>query len=151
VADKNKKPWYVGGLHFQCSECGNCCSGPNEGYIWATRQEIKFIADFLKEPVEQVRRKYMKRIGLRTTIIENPITKDCVFLKKIAGEKRCMIYPVRPNQCRTWPFWADNIASPNNWNETAVKCSGINRGRCYSCAEIEKIKRQKQWWNDGGK
>ena len=43
-----KSPWYIGGLHFECGQCGKCCSGPDEGYIWVTKEEIRFIADYLK-------------------------------------------------------------------------------------------------------
>ena len=144
---KKKTPWYVAGLHFECTQCGRCCSGPSEGYIWVTKPEIKLIADFLKISVEQLRQKYIKRIGLRTTIIEQPTTKDCVFLQKNGRPKGCAIYPVRPNQCRTWPFWSDNLANPNAWNKAAQKCSGINRGRGYSFEEIERIRKEK-WWQD---
>ena len=143
-----KNKWYAGGLNFQCMQCGQCCAGPGEGYIWITRPEIELVADFLKEPVRQVRQKYLNRIGLRLSIIEQPITKNCIFLRKIDGGKKCMIYPVRPNQCRTWPFWSDNLACPDSWNRTAQKCSGVNRGRHHSFEQIEKIRKQKKWWKD---
>jgi len=140
--------WYASGLHFECQQCGACCSGPGEGYIWVTSPEIKLIADFLKVPVEEVRQKYLRRVGLRRTIIERPITKDCVFLQEADSRKRCMIYPVRPSQCRIWPFWPDNLANPNAWNKAAQRCGGINRGRYYSFEEIEKIRKNKKWWQD---
>ena len=62
-----------------------------------------------------------------------------------------MIYPVRPGQCRTWPFWSENLASPNAWNKTAQKCPGINRGKLYSYEQIQKIKRNKNWWLEAKK
>jgi len=139
--------WYVGGLHFECVQCGGCCSGPGEGYIWVTKQEIKLITDYLRVSSEQLHNKYLRRIGLRRTIIEDPVTKDCIFLKKVEGIKRCAIYPVRPNQCRTWPFWPENLASQNAWNNAAKKCPGINRGKLYSLEEVEKIEKSK-WWQD---
>ena len=138
-------PWYAAGLHFECTGCGACCAGPEEGFIWATKPEQSFIADFLKLSVNQLRRKYMRREGLRTTIIEDPCTKDCIFLE---GGKRCRIYSVRPNQCRTWPFWASNLGSPNAWNEAAQGCPGINRGPLFTREEIDAIKKQKCWWAD---
>ena len=141
----NKKKWYITGLHFECVQCGQCCSGPGEGYIWLTKPEVEFIAVFLKISVEQLRQKYLKRVGLRTSIIEEATTKDCVFLQDVDGERKCVIYPVRPNQCRTWPFWPDNLESPNKWNKAAVKCDGINHGKYYSFDEIEKIRKQKKW------
>jgi hypothetical protein len=144
-----KRKWYVAGLHFECQRCANCCSGPTEGFIWTTRAEIEFIADFLKEPIGQVRKRYLKRIGLRNTLIERPQTKDCIFLRKIDGQKKCMIYPVRPSQCRNWPFWSSNLSSQDVWNNTVRKCGGINRGRFYSFDQIEKIRKQTKWWIDG--
>jgi len=145
---RNKITWYVAGLHFECRACGGCCSGPAEGYIWVTKREIEFIAESLKLTVGQVRREYLKRVGLRTTIIEHQTTKDCIFLQNSAGCRECTIYCVRPDQCRTWPFWPENLANPGAWNKAAQKCSGINRGRLYSFEEIEQIKRSKNWWQN---
>jgi uncharacterized protein len=138
--------WYVAGLHFECQKCGACCSGPDEGYIWITKSEIELVADFLKVSADDLRKNFLKRAGLRTTIIEQQATKDCIFLRDIDGRKQCMIYPVRPSQCRSWPFWQDNIECPDNWNRTAQKCPGINRGRLYEQQEIRRIKGNKKWW-----
>ena len=143
-----KTLWYIAGLHFECQQCGGCCSGPGEGYIWITRPEIEMIADFLKISVSQLRQQYLKRVGLRTSIIEQSATKDCIFLRKVEGRKQCVIYPVRPGQCRTWPFWSENLACPGAWNKTAQKCPGINRGKLYSFEQIQKIKGNKKWWQD---
>lgn len=146
-----KTLWYIGGLHFECFQCGNCCSGPDEGYIWITKPEIELLAKHLRLSVEQLRKKYLKRIGTRTSIIEEGVTKDCIFLTKIDGRKGCAIYPVRPNQCRTWPFWASNLMGPDGWNGATVKCPGVNRGRLYSVEEIEQVKNSKKWWSDDRK
>ncbi len=143
-----KMSWYIAGLHFECQRCGKCCSGPGEGYIWVTKPEIQIIADFLKMSPGQLRQKYLKHVGLRTTIIEQRTTKDCIFLQNSAGQRKCIIYPVRPSQCRSWPFWSNNLASPDAWNKATQKCPGINHGRLYSSAEIEEIKRSKKWWQD---
>ncbi len=138
---KNSKPkWYTTGLHFECSACGACCCGPDEGYVWATKKEIELIADHLQLSVEQVRKRYTRKIGLRTSLLEKPRNKNCVFLDFVNGQKLCGIYSVRPTQCRNWPFWPGNLKSPNDWNITTAKCPGINRGKLYSYEEIEKIK-----------
>ena len=141
-----KNPWYAAGLHFECVQCGRCCAGPSQGYIWVTRKEIELIANHLNETVSQLRQRFLKRIGLRTTIIEHPTTKDCIFLQKKNNQRTCIIYPVRPSQCRSWPFWPNNLESPDTWNKAAQKCPGINRGKLYSCEEIEQIKKIKKWW-----
>ena len=144
---KNNK-WYIAGLHFECFKCGNCCAGPDEGYIWITKPEINLLTKYLKMNPDQLRRKFLKRLGPRTTIIEEPKNKDCIFLTRINHQKGCAIYPVRPNQCRTWPFWPENLKTPNTWNASATKCPGINRGKLYTFEQIEKIKSQKKWWTD---
>ena len=106
-----------------------------------TRQEIEFIAEHLTITVEELRQQYTRRVGLRTTIIEELTTRDCIFLNDRAGRRGCEIYPVRPSQCRSWPFWPENLKNPSAWNRAAQKCPGINRGRLYSFEEIERIKR----------
>jgi len=93
-----------------------------------------------------LRKKFLKRVGLRTTIIEQAGTKDCIFLEESATGRKCTIHPVRPSQCRSWPFWPDNLAGANSWNKAAQLCSGINRGRCYSFEKIQRIKKEKKWW-----
>ena len=83
---------------------------------------------------------------MRTTVIEQQGTRDCTFLQKIDGQKRCSIYSVRPSQCRNWPFWPGNLTKPNDWNLAARKCPGLNRGKLHNCKTIEKIKKEKKWW-----
>jgi Fe-S-cluster containining protein len=146
MSPEEKDRWYVTGLHFECLQCGNCCSGPEQGYVWITRPEIELVAEFLDIPIGELRRKYLKRVGMRTTVIEQQGTRDCAFLQKIDGQKRCTIYSVRPSQCRNWPFWPGNLTKPNEWNLAARKCPGINRGKLHSCKSIEKIKKDKKWW-----
>jgi Fe-S-cluster containining protein len=138
--------WYAGGLHFACRECGACCAGPTEGYIWVIEPEIELIADYLKTTPGELGRRYLRRVGLRTTVIEHRTTKDCIFLREVAGKRRCAIYPVRPNQCRTWPFWPENLSDPDAWNMAALRCPGINYGRYYSGDEIDRIRKSTRWW-----
>jgi Fe-S-cluster containining protein len=55
----------------------------------------------------------------------------------------CTIYPVRPLQCRTWPFWTDNLSSPDAWNRAAQTCPGMNRGKQYDFVSVEEIRLMK--------
>jgi len=148
MSSNKRIPWYVNGLHFECQGCGGCCSGPGEGYIWVTRAEVELIARFLEISVGRLKRAYLKRVGLRTSIIEGERTKDCIFLRKAESGKVCMIYSVRPSQCRNWPFWPSNLASAKAWNEGTRKCPGVNRGRLYSRDEIDRIKKRRKWWDE---
>lgn len=141
-----KKQWYADGLRFECTGCGHCCAGPEEGYIWISGEEIERLAKHLSTTVEVVRKKYLRRIGFRLSILEHPTTHDCIFLTAGKdGTRGCAIYPVRPNQCRTWPFWNDNLQSVEMWNIAGIKCPGINHGRMYTREEIEQKRTQKKW------
>ncbi len=136
--------WYSSGLRFECAGCGGCCAGPQSGYIWITADEIEKLAAFLDLTAEQVRQKYLTLVGRRCTIIEDKNNKDCIFLKTNPNGKRgCSIYPVRPNQCRTWPFWAENLSGPLDWELAGRKCPGIDKGRLYSLEEIERLNGRK--------
>lgn len=129
-----KKPaWYVAGLAFECTQCGRCCAGPEEGYVWVTPAEIARIAEYLGMPEKEFRRKYVRRIGRRFSLKEVSGSHDCIFLTPLEEQegKGCRIYPVRPVQCRTWPFWPSNIRSPQAWSLAADRCPGINRGELH--------------------
>jgi uncharacterized protein len=136
--DNEKTPWYIGGLGFECMQCCGCCCGPNEGYVWTTKKEVELIAQHLKITVPQFRKKYTRKIGTRTSLLEKAGNKDCIFITETDGRKTCAIYSVRPRQCRTWPFWKANLTTPNEWNYTASKCPGINRGKFYTFEEINE-------------
>ena len=133
--------WYKNGLAFSCRACGNCCSGPEEGYVWISLKEIEKLADFLKMPIARLKNTYLRRVGLRYSIIEKQPSKDCIFLLSDGqGQKTCRIYPVRPLQCRTWPFWKENLRSRKSWNEAGRKCPGIDQGKWFDLAHIEAIR-----------
>lgn len=144
MAAKKKNKWYVAGLHFECMGCGNCCAGPDEGYVWIAKAEIELLAKHLGLNVEETKKKYLRRIVVRYSLIEHPETCDCIFLSQCKDGSGCAVYPVRPNQCRTWPFWSINLLNSNMWNSAGMKCAGINRGKFYSFEEIERLKKQEK-------
>ena len=128
-----KPPWYVSGLAFECQQCGRCCAGPEEGYVWVTPAEITAIAAHLGMDEVAFRSRYVRKVRRRFSLKEQPHTKDCIFLRaNDDGGRGCGIYAVRPMQCRTWPFWASNLASPDSWSMAQQRCSGINRGQLHS-------------------
>jgi hypothetical protein len=134
-------PWYAAGLAFECTGCGRCCAGPNEGYVWVTDEEIAAIAGFLAVSIEEVRRQFSRRVDGRFSLIERPENHDCVFLAPATAEgasRGCRIYSVRPFQCRNWPFWPRNLGSPDDWSRAAARCPGVNRGAKFSPEQIDE-------------
>lgn len=127
-------PWYKEGLAFKCTGCGQCCTGA-PGYIWVSEEEVIRIAQHLKMTVEAFSRRYLRRVGNRLSLREHSKTFDCVFLEG----KKCTVYPVRPTQCQTFPWWPENLESPEAWQETAGRCEGINpEAPCVSLETIEE-------------
>ncbi len=103
------------------------------------QEEINLIADMLKISREQVLQKYCRQIEAKISLIEWHDNKDCVFLCNQNSRKHCLIYNVRPSQCRKWPFWFSSFNSKNAWDKAAEKCPGMNKGRLYGFEEIGKI------------
>lgn len=118
------QPWYAEGLRFECTGCGQCCTGA-PGYIWVTDEEIAQIADQLQMNIDDFRRQYVRTVGNKQSLTEreaSPGNYDCVFLK----DKKCQIYSVRPKQCRTFPWWPQNLKSLEDWQHAARSCEGIS-------------------------
>ena len=125
-------PWFHEGLKFACAGCGDCCSGA-PGYVWVNKAEIAALAAAIGIDVAEFERRYVRKVGIRKSLMEWA-NGDCIFFH---GESRtCQVYDVRPRQCRTWPFWPSNLASPKAWQDTAERCPGCNRGRLTPLTRI---------------
>lgn len=133
-AEKNSDaPWYADGLRFNCTGCGDCCTG-GPGYVWVNQAEINALAARLNLPVAEFEKRFVRQVGLRRTLKERK-NYDCVFLD---GESRkCTVYEDRPRQCRTWPFWNSNLKSPEAWQQTCEVCPGSGQGKLYSIDVID--------------
>ena len=130
--DESEGPWHAEGLRFECTRCGACCTGA-PGYVWVDLAEIEALAEFRGESVDAFSRKYVRRVHNRLSLIEKP-GGDCVFWDKAAG---CTVYAARPVQCRTWPFWPENIESREAWEGVREVCPGAGRGNWFSLEEIQ--------------
>ena len=128
---KNGK-WYSEGLKFTCKQCAVCCSG-EPGFVWLTSNDIEKISEYLKISVDKVKKQYIRAAGTGFSLIEK-LGGDCVFL----NNKKCSIYPVRPLQCTTWPFWEVNVVSREAWNRCCNACPGGGLGRHYRFSSIER-------------
>ena len=136
------KPWYEKGLRFQCTACGNCCR--NHGaytHVYLAPKDVSAIARHLKLRPKVFLERYCKaEDGWVLLRMDQPA---CAFLQP---DNKCAIYPVRPKQCATWPFWKENLEK-ESW-EGAVKadCPGIDKGELHSREEVERIARETEEW-----
>ncbi|MBI5594021.1 MAG: YkgJ family cysteine cluster protein [Deltaproteobacteria bacterium] len=121
--------FFDAGIHFECLRCGACCTG-DPGIIRISQQEIRLLADFLKMPVPDLTRIHLRPLSEGFSIAENA-DGSCRFY-----DQRCRIYPVRPLQCRTYPFWFSQMRSKWQWEKTLSQCPGIGNGILYSRERI---------------
>jgi Fe-S-cluster containining protein len=133
AAQTREEPWYQDGLRFRCTRCGHCCTGA-PGFVWVNDEEIAAIAAFRGETVAEVTALYTRPAGPERSLREKA-NNDCVFLDRKAG---CTIYPVRPRQCRTWPFWESTVATPEAWEHTCQVCPGSGQGELIPAEEITR-------------
>ena len=130
--------WYREGLRFQCSQCGDCCTGA-PGFVWVTPEEVTELAVLQNVEEEEFRAKYTRRIGARISLVEFP-NGDCVFFDSV--KRSCSVYSVRPSQCQTWPFWDSNLESPETWKQTCKECPGSGQGPVVTLEQIEIQRRR---------
>ncbi|MEM7680691.1 MAG: YkgJ family cysteine cluster protein [Planctomycetota bacterium] len=133
------EPWYREGLKFECTRCGNCCTGP-PGYVWFSPEEGRAIAKHLGVSESAFLRRYAERKLGRWSLTEvhrGPDQNDCVFLTRDEqGKAGCSVYPVRPTQCQTWPFWPSNLESQDAWDESAAHCPGMRSGKVVPLDQV---------------
>ncbi len=137
-----KKRFYEEGLRFQCQGCGMCCRLPR-GYVEVSVAEASRLADFLSLSYERFLEEYCQVQAGQIRLRENE-DKSCVFLQ----ENRCAVYPARPVQCETFPFWPENLKSHYRWKMLKLFCPGIDRGRLYRREEIIKIESQMKFLDE---
>lgn len=118
---KEEDAWFARGLRFECTGCGQCCTG-SPGYVWVSESEVEEISLFLGLPTKEFTERFVRRVDGRLSLLEHPKNFDCVFLK----EKKCQIYSVRPTQCRTFPWWPQLLRSEEEWRKAANFCEGIS-------------------------
>ena len=138
--------WYDRGLRFSCTQCGNCCTGP-PGTVWFTSEEGRNIAAKLGVETAEFYARYAHKVDGRWSLRELPANGkkfDCVFLDRTSadGKTGCSIYAERPAQCRTWPFWPENLTSRRTWE--AVKrrtpCPGMDTGTLVPVEQIRILR-----------
>jgi len=130
----DEKPWFQNGLRFQCTQCGDCCTGA-PGYVWVNKDEIQALATEVAMPVAEFEARYVRNVGVRKSLIEYA-NGDCVFFDNV--QRKCTVYNARPRQCRTWPFWDSNIRTEKAWQQTCEVCPGSGKGQIVPVEQILK-------------
>ena len=141
--DGSDGPWYAGGLAFECTGCGGCCTG--HGYVWVDDDEVAALAEHQGRDPGEVRLLDTTPALGRVTLREHA-NGDCIYLD--GRTRRCTVYEARPRQCRSWPFWNSNLRSPQNWAEAGTRCPGVGRGELVPLDRVEAAARSASMYGD---
>jgi Fe-S-cluster containining protein len=124
--------FYAEGIRFECQGSGKCFTSRGAyGYVYLTPEDRKRFAKFFGLTTSMFTRKHCETTDghLHLKLPE----ADCSFLRG----KRCSVYEARPAQCRTWPFWPENMNAKAWSREVKSFCPGVGKGKVHTREEIE--------------
>ena len=125
-------------LHFSCTGCGSCCATAGDYYVFLTSAEAERIRLHLGLSAGWFRRRYLDRLDDGELVLGGSTGEACIFLGE---DRRCRIYPVRPLQCSTYPFWPELVTSGQAWRRERRRCEGIGRGAAVPVSRIRRAVR----------
>ena len=123
------------GINFKCQGSANCCiSRGSYGFVYLSRKDIKRLSKHKNIDTKKFISKYCQKTNGFLHLKEKQKNGHCLFLDK----KKCTVYIARPTQCRTWPFWKENM-NVKIWNEEVLKfCPGVGMGKIINRNKIKK-------------
>ena len=124
------------GIRFECQGSGKCCVSRNSyGFVYLSNIDIKRFSKFFKLSVKAFKKKYCQITdGFIHLTEKKELNGNCIFLKN----NKCTVYKSRPIQCRTWPFWPENMNTKTWNNDIAKNCPGVGKGKVKTKKEILK-------------
>jgi Fe-S-cluster containining protein len=133
------KQFYKDGVRFECQGDGKCCKTRGKyGYVYLSFGDRRRLAAHFNMSLSEFTTRYTEK---EDGLYELKYTgQDCPFFENNC----CSVYLARPWQCRTWPFWPENMNEPVWEGEVAPYCPGVGKGKLYSAEEIEKILKKKR-------
>ena len=127
---------FKNGIRFECQGSGKCCvSRDSYGFVYLSKIDLRRFSKYFKLSLNAFKKKYCQITdGFIHLAEKDELKGNCIFLK----DKMCTVYKSRPSQCRTWPFWNENMKT-KLWNENIKSfCPGIGKGKLIQANEIEK-------------
>ena len=132
-----KKINFKNGIKFECQGSGKCCVSRNSyGFVYLSDKDIKRFAKYFEISIKKFKVKYCQVTdGFIHLVERSKLNGNCIFLK----DKKCSVYISRPSQCRTWPFWNENM-NAKVWDEDiSINCPGVGKGKKINSINIEKL------------
>ena len=144
-------------VRFECVKCGECCR--RKGLIvTVTGRDVVRLSSTLGMAAPDLLRALDFYVlpengNAPKGLCDTPLLKtesgnaymalrkmesgDCIFLK----DNQCMIHPIRPFVCRTFPFVFRNVSGNVKWGFSAMKdiCPGIGEGSKVTEQELVEL------------
>lgn len=109
-------------MRFSCQPgCTKCCEV--RGFVYLTEDDLSRAANYLGVSRDAFEAKYVIRYPT-VLRLRKPPDSQCHFLT----EQGCSIHPVKPVQCRVYPYWPELVESRAAWIEEGRRCPGIGKG-----------------------
>jgi len=91
--------------------------------VYLSRNDVERLAQHANLTVPQ----YLKKdctttLDGRYVLRSNQSDGICIYLDE---NKQCTIYEVRPQQCKAFPWWAENLRSQRSWKQVKASCPGL--------------------------
>lgn len=120
-------------IRFECQPgCTNCCT--QKGFVYVTEGDLGRIAAFLKMTAAAFEKRFVYRTR-HLLRLRMPRHSQCHFLR----EGGCSIHPVKPTQCRIFPFWPEMTGDKREWRKAAKWCPGIGKGPLVQIETARKL------------
>jgi len=104
-----------------CSTCrGSCCRWG--GYVWVTEEEMIEIAGVMNLDLEDFAEEYVKAAYGRLSLQERLRDGEYHCALFDPYNNCCLVYQVRPKQCRSFPFWE---SYRTNYHQLLEFCPGV--------------------------
>lgn len=119
-------------FYFSCQRSGNCCR-VGTGHVWIEERDLASYAEVTGATAEAFVGLNVVQVGDRLSLRERADGR-CILLD---GHNRCSIYELRPQQCRSFPYWPELLHDVQALQRAAQYCPGIQLfPPIESCQEV---------------
>ncbi len=135
---------------FSCSNCGTCCKDVNT-LVNVTYQDILRLKNGLHLTIDETlvilgfyifdktpSKEELKKMVVPPIETENGLAFLGLFKKKDGScffydnkEKKCSIYQLRPNFCKTFPYSLKILQDPQTRERNGIEIYLTNKGKSY--------------------
>jgi Fe-S-cluster containining protein len=92
--------------------------------VYITEADLRNIAEFVGLSAQDFEKRYIIRYR-HVLRLRKPRKSQCHFLTATG----CIVHPVKPVQCRTYPFWPELVETVAAWKAEGTRCPGIHKGQ----------------------